>query len=330
VQVTSPEKSVKKSVFDLPRMDCASEERLVRMALDGLDQVARLGFDLGRRRLTVVHLGDPDNLLKRLAPLNFGARLVETGEAELGRAKEVAVPVEEHRTLRVLLAINAAMFFVEIVTGLLAESTGLIADSLDMFADAAVYSVSLYAVGKDATMQMRSARFSGYLQLILAFGALFEVIRRFLVGSDPEPPLMIGIAFLALVANVTCMALIAKHRQGGAHMRASWIFSTNDVIANVGVILAGALVAWTGSHLPDLAVGAIIALIVLSGAIRILRLSGMPYRTASEGTRSKARRRRSRPAPVMLRRAPRTTRTEIFLVDQQASSDDLGGAHVEK
>lgn len=189
---------------------------------------------------------------------------------------EVTAPVEEHKTLRVLLAINGAMFFVEIVTGWLAESTGLIADSLDMFADAAVYGVSLYAVGKAATMQMRAARFSGYLQLILAFGALFEVSRRFLVGSDPEPPLMIGVALLALVANLTCMALIAKHRQGGAHMRASWIFSPNDVIANVGVILAGALVAWTGSHLPDLVVGAIIALVVLSGAIRILRLSGMP------------------------------------------------------
>jgi hypothetical protein len=86
---------VKKSVFDVPKMDCASEERLVRMALEPLDQVARLGFALGRRRLTVLHEGDPDNLLKRLTPLNFGARLVETGEAELGRGNEAAVPVEE-------------------------------------------------------------------------------------------------------------------------------------------------------------------------------------------------------------------------------------------
>ena len=249
---------MKKSVFDVPTMDCASEERLVRMALEPLDQ--------GRSRQSP----------QAARPLNFGARLVETGEAELGRANEAAVPVEERKTLRLLLAVNAAMFFVEIITGWLAESTGLIADSLDMFADAAVYGVSLYAVGKAATMQMRSARFAGYLQLLLAFGALFEVVRRFLVGSDPEPPFMIGIALLALVANVTCMALIAKHRQGGAHMRASWIFSTNDVVANVGVILAGVLVAWTGSHLPDLAVGAVIAFVVLSGAIRILTLSRMP------------------------------------------------------
>ncbi len=128
-------------------------------------------------------------------------------------------------------------------------------------------------------MQTRAARLSGYLQLILAFGALFEVVRRLLVGSDPEPPFMIGIALLALVANVTCMALIAKHRQGGAYMRASWIFSTNDVIANVGVILAGFFVAWTGSHLPDLVVGSIIALVVLSGAIRSLDCHGCQSRT---------------------------------------------------
>lgn len=269
-------RSLKKSVFDVPKMDCASEERLVRMALEPLDQVVRLGFNLGRRRLTVVHEGNPDSLLRQLAPLNFGARLVETGDTELGRADEIAFPVEERKTLRLLLAINAAMFVVEIITGWVAESTGLIADSLDMFADAAVYGVSLYAVGRSATMQIRSARLSGYLQLALAFGALFEVIRRFLVGSDPEPPFMIGVALLALVANVACMALIAKHRQGAAHMRASWIFSTNDVIANAGVVVAGVFVAWTGSHIPDLVVGAMIALVVLSGAMRILRLSRMP------------------------------------------------------
>lgn len=279
---------MKKSVLDVPKMDCASEERLVRMALER-GRVAHLDFDLGERRVTVVHEDEPDQLLQRLGPLNFGARLIETGEAEpgeLARANDPEAPVREAKTLRLLLAINAAMFFVEIIIGWLAESTGLIADSLDMFADAAVYGVSLYAVGKAATMQARAARLSGYLQLLLAFGALFEVVRRFLVGSDPEPSFMVGIALLALVANVTCMALIAKHRQGGVHMRASWIFSTNDVIANAGVVLAGFLVAWTGSHLPDLAVGSLIALVVLSGAIRILRLS-RPASSGLEGENSR-------------------------------------------
>jgi len=177
----------------------------------------------------------------------------------------------EATTLRWLLAINAAMFCVEMAAGWLAQSTGLIADSLDMFADAAVYGLALYAVGH-AGRQLRAARLSGWLQLLLALGALGEVLRRWLAGSAPEPLPMMGIALLALAANLACMALLARHREGGAHMRASWIFSTNDVLANLGVILAGALVAWSGSNVPDLVIGALIGLLVLNGARRILRL----------------------------------------------------------
>lgn len=177
----------------------------------------------------------------------------------------------EAQTLRWLLAINAVMFVVELVTGWLAQSTGLIADSLDMFADAAVYGLALYAVGH-AGRQLRVAHLAGWVEMPLALGALSEVLRRWLTGSAPEPLPMMGIALLALAANVTCMALLAKHRDGGAHMKASWIFSTNDVLANLGVIAAGALVAWTGSNLPDLVIGALIGLLVLNGAWRILRL----------------------------------------------------------
>ena len=182
-----------------------------------------------------------------------------------------AAATAEANTLRWLLGINALMFVVEIVAGWLAQSTGLIADSLDMFADAAVYGLALYAVGH-AGRQLGAARLSGWLQLLLALGALGEVLRRWLLGSSPEPLPMIGIALLALVANVACVALLAKHREGGAHMRASWIFSTNDVLANLGVIVAGMLVAWSGSNIPDLIIGLLIGLLVLNGARRILQL----------------------------------------------------------
>jgi Co/Zn/Cd efflux system component len=183
-----------------------------------------------------------------------------------------AAATAEARTLRWLLAINAAMFAVEIVAGWLAQSTGLLADSLDMFADAAVYGLALYAVGRDPNHKQRAARLSGWLQLLLALGALTEVLRRAWFGSEPEPVPMMGIALLALAANVACLALLARHREGGVHMKASWIFSTNDVLANLGVIVAGALVAWSGSNIPDLAIGTLIALLVLNGARRILRL----------------------------------------------------------
>ena len=255
-------------------MDCASEERLVRMALQDAG-VRHLDFDLPNRRVTVLHDAAADQILERLLPLKFGARVAESGPVDgdyAPRSTDATDATEQH-TLMLLLAINAVMFFVEFIAGWLAQSAGLIADSLDMFADAAVYGVSLYAVGKIAAIQARAARLSGYVQLLLGLGALAEVVRRFMTGSEPEPPTMISIALLALVANVACLAMISKHREGGVHMRASWIFSTNDVIANIGVIVAGALVMWTSSAIPDLVVGTLIACVVLSGAVRILRLS---------------------------------------------------------
>lgn len=177
----------------------------------------------------------------------------------------------ERKTLLALLYINAFMFVAELIAGLLAQSTGLIADSLDMLADAAVYGISFYAVGKGVLHQAKAAKVSGYLQIILGIGVLFEVLRRLLFGSEPESILIISVGAVALVANVICLVLISKHRDGGVHMRASWIFSTNDVIANLGVIVSGVLVAVMGSRFPDLIVGTIISIIVVRSGIRILK-----------------------------------------------------------
>jgi Co/Zn/Cd efflux system component len=143
-----------------------------------------------------------------------------------------------------------------------------------MFADAAVYGIALFGVHRARTTQLKAARLSGILQLLLALGALSEVVRRILFGSEPEAPLMIIVAVVALGANAACMWLLSRHRSGGAHMKASWIFTTNDVIANIGVIVAALLVQLLKSPLPDQVVATIIALVVLNGAIRILRLKG--------------------------------------------------------
>lgn len=264
------------SVFKVPKMDCPSEERLIRLALNGMDSVRGLSFDLSNRRLTVLHDGAVEPIAKRLATLNLDAQLEHTraADAEQLQASRVSAlsDVAESRTLRWLLGINAVMFVVEMTAGIMAQSAGLIADSLDMFADAAVYGLALYAVGRAAHLQMNAARFAGILQLILAVGVLLEVVHRFLFGSDPQSVVMIGVAFIALLANSACLLLIHKHRHGGVHMKASWIFSANDVLMNIGVITAGALVLWTGSNLPDLVIGTLVGLIVLDGSRRILAL----------------------------------------------------------
>jgi len=177
----------------------------------------------------------------------------------------------ERKTLIILLAINGLMFFVELILGWLAGSAGLIADSLDMLADAGVYGISLYAVGRSIHLQARAASVSGVLQIILGVGVLAEVLRRLIFGSEPESILIITVGAAALIANVVCLMLISQHRDAGIHMRASWIFSTNDVIANLGVIISGVLVWLIGSRFPDLIVGAIISAVVVRGGIKILR-----------------------------------------------------------
>lgn len=272
---------MKKTLFSVPKMDCPSEEKLIRMALADVKELDHLQFDLSGRKLAAFHETMPELLLGKLLPLNFGATIASTDE--LSEMEETVLLAEkakasgnekaELQVLKILLAINAVMFFAEVTWGLIAQSTGLIADAMDMFADAAVYGMSLYAVGKALSLQRKAARFSGYAQMTLALFALGEVVRRCFFGSDPEPGYMMAVSLVALLANVFCLVLITKHRSGGIHMKASAIFSANDVIANCGVILAGALVAWTGSRIPDLAIGFVIAAVVFRGAVSILKIS---------------------------------------------------------
>jgi len=271
---------MKKTVFKVPKMDCPSEEKLIRMALQGNENVRGLEFNLNERTLTILHNGDSTLILLALAPLNFGTKVEISSEIEAKEADSITGTIKllednpgERRVLMQLLAINGVMFIAELILGLLADSAGLIADSLDMLADSLVYGISFYAVGKTIFLQQKAARLSGYFQLILAVGVLFEVIRRFFFGSDPEAPYMIFVSLAALIANVTCLWLISQHRNDGVHMKASWIFSANDVIANLGVILAGILVRVFHSPIPDLIIGLFISIVVFRGSISILRIS---------------------------------------------------------
>jgi cation diffusion facilitator family transporter len=178
-------------------------------------------------------------------------------------------PENQRNLLITLLAINGAMFVFEFAFGLYAESAGLLADSLDMLADAMVYGSALFVIGKTAMAKANSALLSGVFQMLLGIGVMFEVIRRFLFGSEPISTVMIVISLFALAANIVCLVLLNKHKQGEVHMRATWIFSKNDVIANLGVIIAGLLVAYFESAIPDLIIGAIISSVVLYGSYQI-------------------------------------------------------------
>jgi len=177
---------------------------------------------------------------------------------------------EQKSLLYILLAINGVMFFVELFAGIAGQSAGLIADSFDMLADSLVYIISIYAIGKAYEKKEQAARLSGYFQIILGSFLLLEIARRFIMGHEPQSQLMIIISFIALIANIICLFLINKHKDGEIHMRASWIFSKNDVIANTGVIIAGFLVYLLSSPWPDLLIGIFIVTVVIRGGLTIL------------------------------------------------------------
>jgi cation diffusion facilitator family transporter len=195
----------------------------------------------------------------------------------------------ERRVLWIALALNAAMFVVETTGGVLGQSTGLLADGLDMLADASAYAVALLAIGRSATFKAGAATLSGAALLVLGLGLLAEVVRRGVSGAEPEGAVMIAIATLALAVNWAVLRLLARVRDGEVHLRAVWIFTRADVVANAAVILSGLLVMATRLRWLDILVGAGISVYVVREAFEILgearearaRLSYRPPRPRS-------------------------------------------------
>ncbi|RTZ59059.1 MAG: cation transporter [Gammaproteobacteria bacterium] len=187
---------------------------------------------------------------------------------------------QEKRVLVIVLAINAFMFVAEFSAGLYSHSTALLADSLDMLADALVYALGLYALGKAAVMRTRAALTSGLFQLALGAGISVEVIRKLLIDIVPDAQTMSLFGVLALVANTICFVLLTRYRDGDINMRATWICSRNDMIANLGVLLAAWLVARTGSGLPDIFIGLLIASLVLKSAWGVIAQARSELRSA--------------------------------------------------
>lgn len=272
---------MQKLIIKIPGMDCPSEEKLIRMALENLDQIEHLDFDLQSRTLVAYHGNNSKEILDKLESLNFGAKEVSSSELSEDEKNDLNLLIDnsklneksEAKVLWILLSLNGLMFGAELVYGFIAQSAGLIADAMDMFADAGVYGVSLYAVGKSASLKRTAAKVSGYAQLILASLALIETVRRFILGSSPGPLSMIYVSLVALLINVICLILITRQKSDGVHMRASAIFSANDVIVNLGVIAAAILVYYLESPIPDLIVGIIISIVVLKGSLKILKIS---------------------------------------------------------
>ena len=209
---------------------------------------------------------------------------------------DLAVETEaQQRVLRIALALNTTMFIVGLVAGLLGQSSSLIADALDMLADASAYAIALGAVGRSARFKAGAATLSGSLLLLLGVMVLLDVGRRALLGSEPESAVMMAVAFVSLLVNATVLRMLGRYREGEVHLRATWIFTRVDVIANVGVMLSGLLVLLTGSRFPDLVVGGAIGVYVMKEAFEILGEAREARHAAWEHTKIPNRAKLKRP-----------------------------------
>lgn len=175
------------------------------------------------------------------------------------------------RVLKTVLAINAAMFVLELGVGIWSRSTALLADSLDMLGDAAVYGASLYVLGRGARWEARAATLKGAVMLAFGLGVAADVAVKAFRGGVPSAEAMGIVGAIALAANAACLALLLRHRREGLNMESVWLCSRNDVVANVGVLAASGGVALLHSRWPDLLVGATIAALFLASATSILR-----------------------------------------------------------
>lgn len=176
----------------------------------------------------------------------------------------------ERRILIIVLLINAVMFVAEFSAGLLSGSTALLADSLDMLADAIVYALGLFALGRASHWRARAALTSGVFQLLLGFGVALEALWKMLAGGLPDAATMGLFGVVALLANTVCFLLLARFRDGDINLRATWICSRNDMLGNIGVLVAAGMVTWLASPVPDIVIGLLIAAVVIRSAWRIV------------------------------------------------------------
>ncbi|GIK80129.1 MAG: cation transporter [Pseudorhodoplanes sp.] len=183
------------------------------------------------------------------------------------------------RRLWLVIAINAAMFVVEMFAGALAGSRALQADALDFLADSLTYGISLAVIGAAVRVRATAALAKGLSLTAMGLWVLGSTIYHVFVLGVPRAEIMGVIGFLALVANVASVLILMRYKDGDANVRSVWLCSRNDAIGNVAVMVAALAVWGTATRWPDLIVAGLMAALFLSSSIQILRQAVREMRT---------------------------------------------------
>ena len=201
----------------------------------------------------------------------------ESKSTELDQLRE-----KQKNVLIIVLIINFTMFLVEFFYGLLSNSTALLSDSLDMLGDATVYAFSLYVINKSVRWKAKAAILKGVIITLFGLYVFGEALYKAMSDVLPVAQTMGAVGLLALTANASCLFLLLKHREDDINMKSTWICSRNDIIANIGILIAAGLVYLLESKWPDIIIGMIIAGVFLKSAFAILGESLRIFKTNPE------------------------------------------------
>jgi Co/Zn/Cd efflux system component len=196
--------------------------------------------------------------------------------------EQVAHHKDIRRVLVVVLMLNALMFVLEFGAGLIAHSAALMADSVDMLGDALVFGISLYALNRSLRWRAGSALIKGGFILLMGLGVLAEIAVKLLWEVAPAPGIMLTFGGMALVANLSCLALLWPYRAHDVNLASTFECARNDVVANLGVLAAAGLVALTDAAWPDALVAAAIAFMFLRSSLRVIADAWPQYRSTMQ------------------------------------------------
>lgn len=280
--------------YHVTGMDCTSCVAKIEKAARGVVGVKDVKVSLASQVMTI-DVEEPARQLSaveraitaqgyRLSRLDTSGAPKEASEDDDDRIPDLSHVTQAYkRALWTVVLLNVGYGIVEVVGSFLAGSQALQADSLDFLGDGLISFLGLIAVGWGLAARARAALIQGIFLGVLGLGVLGATSYRVLVLQQPEAFLMGGFAAVAFVVNVLAAVVLIPHRNGDANVRAVWLFSRNDAIGNLAVLIAAGLVWWTATPWPDLVVAIIVAGLFLQSSWSIIRDARSDLRNTKDG-----------------------------------------------
>jgi Co/Zn/Cd efflux system component/copper chaperone CopZ len=261
--------------YRITGMDCPSCVAKIEGAARKVPGVKDVRVSLTSQLMTL-QVDDPASRLpeveRTISDLGYKLDRVQFARDDDDRLQDYTHTTPAYRrALWIVVLLNVGMGLAEIVAGFVGQSQALKADALDFLGDGTITLLGLIAIGWPIVWRARAAFLQGLFLGVLGIGVLAATAYRVVVLNEPEAEIMGLFGIMATLVNIAAALVLIPHRAGDANVRAVWLFSRNDAIGNVAVVIAAGLVAWTGTPWPDLAVAAVIAGLFLQSSWSILK-----------------------------------------------------------